>query len=812
MRWSAILASLKHSHSTSLSFASFCPQRNFSYQSSVLGISRSSLFRQTGRSTSQESALLKSSNGSTSRVTVRAATTIAESGKDSSALHGKASDNSKERLSGERPSTKGKSTRSLSKKNATLPASPAVQRDFKEAPAKDESPHICRDKNNGTKSSKSKANLKARSYESFVDASVAILKPKGRSRGQVLSGDKFFEGVSKEGNIFKRPARSLESSKEESIALASIDSSEPRLDCLSEAEFTPGRFDEVGDNAGNKLKDSFLRISFPVTIFAEWWFYCFLRGYRPYPETLHCLGKLYFWLGAYQRAHRDATGNFVHGHCVTALERDLGDLQKAVLSKSFRWGDTKHIYLRCPLGPPKRSLSLLCDVDTTFSFQDRVVQEVLYLILEPIFEARFSTRSHASRPSRGPHTALRAAQRSFIGCSWIISGDLTVLQEGAYASCLMDSVLKVVKDARVTYLLRYPFERHKSGKVEHIGMRSSFLSAAQGSCERLKHLLCNVLLDPFDWWMEEQIGNLTKQEPLRTLVTRPSGQGSKMLLSKPWRHPCKLEYVRYGTKFWMGCIGTMEEVNSLKKGIYSFMNMKFDNCFECKLAINHISTGVNILDHVISPKIVRPIYKRRRASSGRLFEKRALRIKLCVKASIESCINNLKQLGVPASLQHIEEVLSVLDCWYHCAENKGKVLMYCKTALCHMYSMKGSIEKGEESRDVKVAEQLKQAVGTVVPLKTERGHSSCDKSFIRIPEHELVFREHAWLQSRAMTPQLKNDFKNMRKSSPQQNMTQVLWQYLGAADGDNGWDRVLEMQTSGPEQGSVGEELAESAG
>ncbi|KAI5078151.1 hypothetical protein GOP47_0007975 [Adiantum capillus-veneris] len=862
MQWSVILASLKHSHCPSLRFASFCSrcEAASSSQTSV----RSSVVR----STLKVSAIPKSCNGSTSQITVRAATTIAESGKSSSAPQGKTSKISKERFSSEGPSTQGstKSTRFCSQKNDTLPAS----RDVKAAHVEDEthiaylessrahgnrgtqpSYHAMKDdsrcssaqlaftsnknygkagssvddsrcssaqlaftsnKNYGkagssvsqvskdsddgdagkvaarmTKGTKGKP--KARSYESLK----ATSESKGSSRGQVLSRERCFGSNSKAGNIIEGPA------------LASSDSSEVRSDYLSEAETTSEFVDEVGENAGNNLKNTFLKIAFPVTVFAEWWFYCFLRGYRSYPETFYCLDKLYVWLGAYQRAHWDATGIYVNSQCAAALSNDLERLKNAVISKAFRWSDAMHIYLRSP----ESSSIVFFDADSAFSFQDRVVQEVLYLVLEPIFEARFNTRSHSSRPGRGAHTALRAAQRSFLGCKWFISGDLSVFPEGNYGTHIMDSVLKVVKESRVTFLLRYAFLGRKSEKAERVAVRSSFSSATQGSCERLKHLLCNVVLDPLDWWMDEKISNFTKQEPLRTSVIHPSDQSSQRKCLKPWRHPCKLEYVRYGTKFWVGCDGTEKEVKSIRKEIFTFLNTKFGKCFENNLSVSHISVGLNILDHVMSQKIVYSVYVRRKASSGKLFEKRAFRVRLRVKASIECCIKYLKQVGVPASLQHIEEVLSVLDYWYCYAENKAKVLMYCKLALCQIYSMKGSSDKCEEgSVEVDIAEQMKKAVETVVSPNTKHGGNS----FIRIPEHEKVFREHAWLQSRAMTPQLKDSFKNMRKTSPQQNMSEVLWQYLREANSDNDWDPFTEMQTSGQEQGSVGEELAESAG
>ncbi|GKA15112.1 retrovirus-related pol polyprotein from transposon TNT 1-94 [Tanacetum coccineum] len=61
---------------------------------------------------------------------------------------------------------------------------------------------------------------------------------------------------------------------------------------------------------------------------------------------------------------------------------------------------------------------------------DRIVQEVLFIILEPVYEGRFSDKSYAFRPGRTAHTALRVARRSFAGYLWYIKGDLSLVLDG----------------------------------------------------------------------------------------------------------------------------------------------------------------------------------------------------------------------------------------------------------------------------------------------------------------------------------------------------------------------------------------------
>jgi retron-type reverse transcriptase len=58
------------------------------------------------------------------------------------------------------------------------------------------------------------------------------------------------------------------------------------------------------------------------------------------------------------------------------------------------------------------------------SIEDRVVQQGLRMVLEPIFEADFLPCSHGFRQGHSPHTALRDVARMYPRVSWVIEGDL----------------------------------------------------------------------------------------------------------------------------------------------------------------------------------------------------------------------------------------------------------------------------------------------------------------------------------------------------------------------------------------------------
>lgn len=58
------------------------------------------------------------------------------------------------------------------------------------------------------------------------------------------------------------------------------------------------------------------------------------------------------------------------------------------------------------------------------SFDDKLVQEVVRMILEAIYEGYFENTSHGFRPTRSCHTALSSIQKGFTGTKWFIEGDI----------------------------------------------------------------------------------------------------------------------------------------------------------------------------------------------------------------------------------------------------------------------------------------------------------------------------------------------------------------------------------------------------
>jgi retron-type reverse transcriptase len=107
-----------------------------------------------------------------------------------------------------------------------------------------------------------------------------------------------------------------------------------------------------------------------------------------------------------------ATGETVDG---MALEK-ISSIIDALRSERFRWTPVKRVYI------PKKSGKLRPLGLPTWS--NKLVQEVVRLLLEAYYEPQFSARSHGFRPGLGCHTALGEAARTWTGTTWFVEGDV----------------------------------------------------------------------------------------------------------------------------------------------------------------------------------------------------------------------------------------------------------------------------------------------------------------------------------------------------------------------------------------------------
>ena len=88
------------------------------------------------------------------------------------------------------------------------------------------------------------------------------------------------------------------------------------------------------------------------------------------------------------------------------------------------------------------------------SADDKLVQEVVRMILERIYEPLFKNSSHGFRPKRSCHTALQEVQRTWTGTKWFIDIDIQGYFDNINHNLLMEMLKKRIEDTQFLDLIR----------------------------------------------------------------------------------------------------------------------------------------------------------------------------------------------------------------------------------------------------------------------------------------------------------------------------------------------------------------------
>ena len=327
---------------------------------------------------------------------------------------------------------------------------------------------------------------------------------------------------------------------------------------------------------------------------------------------------------AYQRIYAKQ-GNMTPGSDGRTIDQmsiqRIEDLIESLRNETYKPHPVKRVYI-----PKKNGGTRALGIP---SFEDKLVQEVVRMILEAIYEGSFEDASHGFRPQRSCHTALARTQKTFTGTKWFIEGDIKGFFGNINHNVLIDTLRERISDERFLRLVR---KFLGAGYIENWEYNNTYSGTPQGGI--ISPVLANIYLDRFDKYMKEYAVNFEKGKKgrmradyhslsdkvlrLKKKLTAEKDETARAILLERYRKvrkemlgtPCRVEmdgeyrrlnYVRYADDFLIGVIGSKAECEEIKADIARFMREKLElELSNEKTLITHAQTAAQFLGYEIS--------------------------------------------------------------------------------------------------------------------------------------------------------------------------------------------------------------------
>jgi group II intron reverse transcriptase/maturase len=291
------------------------------------------------------------------------------------------------------------------------------------------------------------------------------------------------------------------------------------------------------------------------------------------------------YLLAYGRIYRNA-GAMTKG--ATEETVDGMSLQKidaiidAVRQERYRWTPVRRVYIEKKHSTKKRPLGIP-------SWSDKVLQEVIRLILEAYYEPGFCPQSHGFRPERGCHTALREIYQTGVGVVWFIEGDIAQCFTSLDHSILVKTLSEHIHDGRFLHLISGLL---KAGYLEDWRFHETYSGTPQGSI--CSPILTNIYLHRLDTYVTETLipasttgKRRRKNRTYFNLLARAYRlrKEGKYTEAKQWRKKAqtmpaydpndptyrRLKYCRYADDILLGFVGSRAEAEEIKRLLAVFL-------------------------------------------------------------------------------------------------------------------------------------------------------------------------------------------------------------------------------------------------
>lgn len=288
---------------------------------------------------------------------------------------------------------------------------------------------------------------------------------------------------------------------------------------------------------------------------------------------------------------KGSDGGTIDGTSISTIKQ----LIEAIRDESYQPAPSRRVYILKKNGK-KRPLGIP-------SFGDKLVQEVIRMILQSVYESYFEDSSHGFRPKRSCHTALRSIQRTFTGTKWFVEGDIKGFFDNINHGVLIGILSERIADERFLRLIR---KFLNAGYIEDWVFNKTYSGTPQGGI--ISPVLANIYLDKLDKYASEYItefnkGKTKKVNPeyakikwtvdnlvARKLKVEQDGSIRSQLLAKimelkkqrilvPYNDAMdenyrRLKYIRYADDFLIGIIGSKTDAQKVKEDFKMYLSEK----------------------------------------------------------------------------------------------------------------------------------------------------------------------------------------------------------------------------------------------
>lgn len=203
------------------------------------------------------------------------------------------------------------------------------------------------------------------------------------------------------------------------------------------------------------------------------------------------------------------------------MEQNLAKLMRELKDRSYQPSPLKRVYIPKDLSknPKLRPLGIP-------AVRCRCAQEVVRMLLNPIFDQTFHPMSFGFRPGRNCHQAISQVKKYLDdGYKWVVDADIKGFFDNIPHDVIMEKVSAEVADGNILNLIR---KFLRSGVMEEGVLKPTIKGTPQGGV--ISPLLANITLNELDWALEDQGYKFVRYADDFVILCRSKDEADKALL------------------------------------------------------------------------------------------------------------------------------------------------------------------------------------------------------------------------------------------------------------------------------------------